>query len=134
MASMLPNEGENMIANLLFAGSSVDRGTGMELGLFTNASITETITAVTLTEPTGGSYARKALANGSWTITGDTASYAMQTFTASGSAMTGSIYGYFVCTTGGTTKRIVDIVVDPNGPYTLLQNDTYDITLNITIA
>jgi hypothetical protein len=133
MAGLLPNEGENLVANLLFKNTSVDRGTNLDLGLFTNTTAPETITAATLTEPTGGSYARKTLTDASWTITADVASYAAQVFTATGSAMTGSIYGYFIVTKG-TTPRIIAIEVDTAGPYTLAQNDTYTITPNITVA
>jgi hypothetical protein len=133
MAGILPDEGEHLVANLLFKNADVDRGTGLQLGLFTNTTAPETITAATLTEPTGGSYARKELTDGSWTVTADTASYALQTFTATGSAYTGSVYGYFVVTKG-TTPRIIAIEVDPLGPYTIAQNESYDVTLHVTVA
>lgn len=132
MAGFLPDEGEVMINDILYAGSSVDRGTGMELGLFTNVGVSaDTITHATLTEPTGTGYARIALANASWTGT-NPKSYPQQTFTVGAGGWTGSVQGYFVCTTGGTAKRIVAIEVDPSGPYTLAANDTYKITLNQT--
>jgi hypothetical protein len=133
MAGLLPNEGENLVATMLFKGSSVDRGTNLDLGLFTNTTAPETITAATLTEPSGGSYARKTLTDGSWTITADTASYVAQVFTATGSAYTGNVYGYFIVTKG-TTPRIIAIEVDTAGPYALAQNDTYTITPNIVVA
>jgi hypothetical protein len=135
MAGLLPAEGEIVIANLLFAGSSADRGTSLELGLFTNSSISNSITHATLTEPTGGDYARKTLANASWTP-GSTSTYAKQTFTPIGTAYTGAIYGYFICTggTGYTNKRIIAIELDPNGPFTLNVSDTYDVTPSITIS
>ena len=47
--------------------------------------------------------------------------------------MTGSIYGYFIVTTG-TTPRIIAIEVDAVGPYTLAQNDSYSVTPNIIVA
>ena len=133
MAGILPNEGETLVANLLFKNADVDRGTDLDIGLFTNTTTPETITAATLTEPTGGSYARKTLTDASWTVTNDIASYAAQVFTATGSAYTGSIYGYFVVTKG-TTPRIIAIELDPAGPYTMAENDTYTITPSITIA
>jgi hypothetical protein len=133
MPGILPNEGEHLVANLLFKNADVDRGTNLQLGLFTNSTISETTAAAALTEPTGGSYARKTLTDGSWTVTNDLATYAAQTFTATGSAFTGSIYGYFIVTTG-TTPRILSIEVDNAGPYTMGQNDTYTITPNITVA
>jgi hypothetical protein len=133
MAGILPNEGEHLVANLLFKNADADRGTDLDIGLFTNTTAPETITAATLTEPTGGSYARKTLTDASWTVTNDTASYAAQTFTATGSAYTGSIYGYFIVTKG-TTPRIISIEVDNAGPYTMAQNDTYTITPTVTVA
>lgn len=133
MAGFLPNEGETLVANLVFKNADVDRGTNLELGLFTNASPTETITEATLTEPTGTGYARITLTDASWTVTNDVASYAEQTFTGGAGGWTGSIQGYFIATTG-TTARIVAIEVDGNGPYTINENDTYKVTPNITIA
>ncbi len=133
MAGLLPNEGEHLVANLLFKNADVDRGTNLDLALFTNTTAPETITAATLTEPTGGSYARITLTDGSWTVTADTATYAAQVFTATGSAYTGSIYGYAIITKG-TTPRIIAIEVDAAGPFTMLQNDTYTITPTIVVA
>jgi len=132
MSGILPTEGENLVAQMIFKNTSVDRGTSTQLVLFTNSSITSAITASALTEPTGGSYARKSLADASWTITGAVASYSPQVFTGSGSAMVGSIKGYAIITTG-TTPRILSIEVDPAGPYTINQNDTYTITPIVTI-
>ena len=133
MAGFTPNEGETLIANLIFANADVDRGTNLELLLFTDTSPGETITAATLTEPTGTGYARIALTDGSWTVTDDTASYALQTFTTGTGGWSGSVQGYAIVTTG-TTPRILTIEVDPNGPYTFNENDTYDVTPNVTIA
>lgn len=134
MAGLLPNEGETLVGNLVFKNADVDRGTNLELLLFTNSTgVDETITAATLTEPTGGGYARKTLTDGSWTVTGDTASYAQQTFTVAGTDYSANVYGYAIVTTG-TTPRIVAVEIDPNGPYTMTVGDTYDITPNITIA
>lgn len=133
MAGILPNEGETLVANLVFKNADVDRGTNMQLLLFTNSTIDETITEATLTEPTGTGYARITLTDASWTVTGDTASYAEQTFTGGAGGWTGSIYGYAIVTTG-TTPRIVAIETDPSGPYTINENDTYKITPNITVA
>jgi len=133
MAGFTPNEGETLIANLIFANADVDRGTNLELLLFTDTSPGETITAATLTEPTGTGYSRITLTDGTWTVTGDTASYPLQTFTTGTGGWTGSVQGYAIVTTG-TTPRILTIEVDPNGPYTFNENDTYDVTPNVTIA
>ena len=133
MAGFTPNEGETLIANLIFANADVDRGTNLELLLFTNSEPGETITAATLTEPTGTGYARIALTDGTWTVIGDTASYPLQTFTTGAGGWTGTVQGYAIVSTG-STPRIVTIEVDPSGPYTFNENDTYDVTPNITIA
>jgi len=133
MAGFTPNEGETLIANLIFANADVDRGTDLELLLFTNSEPGETITAATLTEPTGTGYARIALTDGSWTVTGDTASYPLQTFTTGAGGWSGTVQGYAIVSTG-STPRIVTIEVDHSGPYTFNENDTYDVTPNVTIA
>lgn len=133
MAGFLPDEGEALIGNLVLKNTDVDRGTDLELMLFTNVAPGETITEATLTEPTGTGYARINLTDATWTGSGDTRSYAQQTFTAGAGGWTGSVQGYAIVTKG-TTPRIVAIEVDPSGPYTFNQNDTYDVTPNITFA
>lgn len=129
----LPDEGETINANLVFKNTDVDRGTNIDLGLFTNVAPGETITEATITEPTGTGYAKIVLTDASWTVTADTAAYALQTFTAGAGGWTGSVQGYYLASKG-TTPRLVGIEVDGNGPYTFAENDTYDITANITYA
>ena len=133
MAGFTPNEGETLIANLIFKNADVDRGSSMELGLFTDSAPGESITEATISEPTGGSYARISLADASWSVTSGVASYTLETFTATGGAYTGNIYGYFIATTG-TTARLITVEVDGSGPYTMAENDTYSITPSITIG
>lgn len=133
MAGVVPNDGETLIANLIFKGADANRGGSLQLGLFTNSSLSETTALGDITEPSGGSYARKTLTDASWTVTGDTASYAQQTFTPSGSDYTGSVRGYFIATTG-TTPKLLAYEVDTGGPYTLLNGDNYKVTPNITVA
>jgi hypothetical protein len=131
MSGIVPNEGKHLVAQLIFKNTDVDRGTGLELGLFTNSAIDATITAVSVREPTGGSYLRKALIDANWSVVEDIATYGLQVFTATGAAYTGAVYGYFIITKGAT-PRIVAIEVDATGPYTLAENDTYAITPSIT--
>ncbi len=133
MAGFLPDEGETLVANLVFKNADVDRGTDTELTLFTNVAPAETITEATLTEPTGTGFARINLTDASWSVTGDTASFAEQTFTGGAGGWTGSVQGYAIVTKG-TTPRIVAIEVDAAGPFTINENDTYKITPNITVA
>lgn len=133
MAGVLVNEGENRIANILFDATAVD--SNLYLGLFTNSSgLSETSVLTDITEPTGGSYARKTLARGDWTVTNDTAAFAQQTFTATGSAFTGSIYGYFIATTADTSGVMYGYEIFASGPYTINQNDSIKITPNITVG
>ena len=133
MAGFCPDEGEALIASWTFGNITTDKGTNMELGLFTNAAPGETITEATITEPTGTGYARIALTDGSWTGAADTRSYAQQTFTAGAGGWSGSVQGYFI-SSNGTTARIVVIEVDSNGPYTFAEGDTYKITPQNTFA
>lgn len=135
MAGFTPNEGEELIAQVIFQRTHTDRPADLELGLFTDAAPGETISEATITEPTGGSYARITLTDATWNVTADTADYAQQTFTATGSDYGGAtVQGYFIATKSGGTQRILVIEVDSGGPYDINQDDTYKITPNITIG
>ena len=135
MPGFLPVEGETLIANLLFKLIVTDRDATLELGLFTNTTVTEAITEATITEPTGGSYARKTLTDASWTVANGVASYAALTFTAASTPYSAPIYGYFISTvSAGGTPRLIAVEVDNSGPYTMAANDTYTITPTVTIA
>jgi hypothetical protein len=134
MAGFTPDEGETLIGEVIFERTHIDRAATLELGLFTDASPGETITEATITEPGGGSYARITLTDASWSVAAGVASYAQQTFTATGSDYTGStVQGYFIASVG-TTQRLLVVEVDASGPYDINQDDTYKITPNITIA
>ena len=133
MAGFTPNEAESLVIDMLLKRDLTDRDADLELGLFTDSSPDETITEATISEPTGGSYARKTLTDGSWTGTGDTRSYAQQTFTATGSAYSAPIYGYFIATkSAGGTPRLLLVEIDSGGPYTMNENDTYKVTPSAT--
>ena len=135
MAGFTPDEGETLIGQVIFQRTHADRDATLELGLFTNVAPGETITNATITEPTGTGYARIALTDASWSVTGGVASYAQQTFTGGAGGWAGSIQGYFIASvSAGGTKRLIAIEVDAVGPYTINVNDTYKITPNITIA
>ena len=135
MPGFTPDEGETILAKVIHRRTDPDRDTDLELGLFTNVSPGETITEATITEPTGTGYARINLVDASWSVVGDLASYAQQTFTGGAGGWTGSIQGYFINTkSSGGTKRLYYVEVDPNGPYTINEGDTYKITPNVTIG
>jgi hypothetical protein len=113
MPGITPNEGEALIASIIYNRILTDRDANLELGLFTNPTIDETTTHAALTEPSSGSYARKDLVDGNWQGTADQRTYAAQIFTASGSAMSGDIHGYFIATkAAGGTKRLLHIERD----------------------
>ncbi len=135
MAGIVPNEAEKLIADIIFKRVLTDRDANLELGLFTNSTVSESTTLASITEPTGTGYARKTLTDGSWTGTADTRSYATQTFTAGG-AWTGSVYGYFIATkASGGTPRLLVLEVDPSGPYTFDgSGDYYEVTPVVSVA
>ena len=135
MAGFTPDEGETLIAQVIHQRTHLDRDADLELGLFTNAAPGETIAHAAITEPTGTGYGRITLSDGSWVVAGDTASYPEQTFTGGAGGWTGAVQGYFIATkSAGGSQRLLYVEVDPNGPYTITENDTYKITPNITIA
>jgi len=133
MAGFTPNEGETLIAQVIHQRTHIDRAATLELGLFTDAAPGETITEATIAEPTGGGYARIVLTDASWSVTGDTADYAQQTFTCTGTDYSANVYGYFIASVG-TTQRLLYVEIDASGPYDINVNDTYKITPNITIG
>ena len=134
MAGFTPNEGEHLIANLIYKNADVDRGTGLQLGLLTNTigSLDETSVLADVTEPTGGSYARKTLTDGSWTVTNDNAVYAQQTFTATGGAYSADVTGYFVATTG-TAPKLLHVEFD-SAARTMVEGADYNVDLSNTVA
>lgn len=135
MAGFLPDEGEELLVQMMAQRILTDRDADLELGLFTNVAPGETITEAGITEPTGTGYARITLTDGSWSGSGSARSYPQQTFTAGSGGWTGNIQGYIIATkAAGGTQRLVAIEVDINGPYVLNENDTYKITPTLTGA
>jgi len=132
--AITPNEAQKVMADLIFPQSNADRGTSLELGLMTNsAGLSVASVLADITEPTGGSYARISLTDANWSVDADgTASYAKQTFVASGSAYSADITGFFIATAGTTPKllhfQIEDAVV------TVGANESYSVTPIIDVA
>lgn len=133
MAGFTPNEGEELIGQVIHQRTHVNRAADLELGLFTDATPDETMTHAVIAEPTGGGYARKDLTDASWVQTADVASYAQQTFTCTGTDYSADVYGYFIASKG-TAQKLLYIEIDGNGPYDINVNDTYKITPNITVG
>lgn len=135
MAGFTPDEGEKVIADMIYKRDFTDRDANLELGLFTNAAPDETTTLAAITEPVGTGYGRITLTDALWTGSLDTRSYAKQTFTAGAGGWTGSVRGYFIATkSAGGTPRLLHVEVDPSGPYTFAAGDTYDVTPNNVVA
>lgn len=133
MPGITPNEGEALIADLVYKRVLTDRDANLELGLFTNASVGETTTHAGLTEPTGGTYARKDLTDASWAGAADNRTYAAQVFTATGSAMSGDIHGYFINTkAAGGTKRLMHIERDNLKTVTSITRASATATATVT--
>jgi len=134
MAGVWVTEGKQVAANLVFIHADANRGTTLSLGLFTNSSGLSSASVLSnITEAAGASYARIPLADASWSVTGGVATYAQQTFTAT-VAITGTIYGYFICTTGSVPKLLAYEINTAAGPVTMVIGDTYKITPSITVG
>ena len=135
MAGFTPNEGEELIAQIIHQRIHADRDATLEMLLFDDVAPGETITEATISEVSGTGYARKTLTDASWVVTNDVASYAQQTFTAGAGGWTGDVAGYAIASvSGGGTQRLLYVEIDGSGPYTMAENDTYKVTPNITIS
>jgi len=128
-----PSEGLIIMAELVFKQANVDRGTSLELGLFTNSSgLSASSILADITEPTGGSYARISLTDANWSVDANAlASYVKQTFIASGSAYSAPIYGFFIATTG-TAPKLFHFQVE-DAPTTVDVNESYSVTPQIDL-
>ena len=134
MTGLTTTDGATLFSNMAFKGADANRGSSLQLGLFTNASgLTSATVLASITEPTGGAYARITLADASWSVSAGIASYALQTFTATGSGYTGTIYGYFIASTG-TTPKLLALEIDPSGSFNMAIGDTYAVTPSVTIS
>lgn len=106
-----PNEGENVIALFCYENVTTDRTANLQLGLFTDVEIGETITEALIVEPTGTGYARITLVDATWVITADTAAFPLQTFTTGAGGWTPQVQGYFI-NTNGVTQRLMHVEYD----------------------
>ena len=126
--------GENRVANILFGSTAVDAT--LYMGIYTSPTTEpgETAVVADLTEPSTGGYARQTLTRGSWTVSGSAASYAQQTFSASGASW-GACYGYFVCTSSaGTAGVLLYVEQFANGPYSIGDGDSVKVTPSVSVA
>jgi len=125
------DDGEHRVADILFGDQPVDDT--LYLRLYTNdTEPAETAKLVDVTEVSGNGYSAKALSRGSWTISGEQATYAQQTFEAS--EAWGNVYGYYVATSSGETGVLLAVEHFTNGPYNVQSaGDQIKITPKITI-
>lgn len=75
----------------------------------------------------GNGYSTAGASLAAWTVTGGDATHGDTVFTAAGGAFISPVYGYFI--KQGTTVLCAE--VDPSGPYTITDGDTYTIDLSI---
>jgi hypothetical protein len=130
MAGFLPNEGETWMATNILTNNN------FELRLFTNASVGETDTYGTITQPTNSAVSPSIALNGAdCVVTGDSGAWPQKTFTAPAGGYTGTIRGWFICR-ATSPNQIVSIEMDSNipGGMVMLENDTYKITPIIKFA
>jgi hypothetical protein len=129
-----PEEGQQLIANLIFKQVDSNRGTDLELGSMTNTTgIGETTVYGDITEPTGGNYARYPLLDTGWTISSaGLVSYVKQVFTATVTPYSADITGFFICTTGVAPKLLRVQVEDAAA--NIAVNESYAVTPTIDIG
>lgn len=132
MVAIVPIEGRTLRGNLILRGGDVDRGINLEFGLFTNVGVDETITAAAITEPVGTGYARITLLDANWVETNGIYTYAEQVFTGGAGDWVGDIYGSFIMTTG-TVPRLIGLDLHPAAPHTIVENQNYRVTPQISM-
>lgn len=106
MAGKLVDEGEIRFLEILLGSRNPDGA--LYLGLY-KTPITEpdeTAVLTDLTEPSGYGYSRKTLTRGQWTLNDNVATYALQTFLASGGDW-GDVYGYFIATSMDNSGKLI---------------------------
>lgn len=130
----LCDEGEAEIGDL--ALKKATQYDNLYLGIYT-APTTEPVedaTLTSLTEPSGGGYARIALAYGDWTKVGSVFTQLQKTFTASGAAW-GNCYGYFICTVAtGTAGKLWAVEQFSDGPYNVPDGGAVKVTPKMTFS
>lgn len=127
MALTVPNEGEAQILAWIAAQN-------LQVKLFANdVTPSETDTAATFTEVSGGGYAAKSLTSSDWTVTpGSPASMTSTPQTWTFTAGVGSIYGYFVVATA--TGKLLWAERFTGAPFVMANSgDQTKVTLNFTL-
>ena len=97
IGAVFGDESDKLILDVLLARDLTDRDANLEIGLFTNSTITEQTTLAQITEPSGGGYARQTLTDANWSATNPRTYSPQIAFTATGTYPE-AVYGYFVAT------------------------------------
>ncbi|MDI6752779.1 MAG: hypothetical protein QME78_00105 [Thermodesulfobacteriota bacterium] len=105
--ALLLAEGRNRILGILFGSTGVD--SSLYVGLYRNAARpADNAVLADLSEVSGPGYARRRLYRGSWTVDGSQATYAIQTFLASGGHW-GYVTGFFLATTVNNSGKLLAV-------------------------
>lgn len=128
------DEGENWLLDVALK-KTISQPTNLYLGLYTNTSEpAENATLAGITEPSGGNYARIAIAcGGDWTLSADQITAAQKTFAASGAAW-GNVYGYFLATSSDGTGKLLAVEQFSDGPYNVVDGGSVKVTAKLTCS
>jgi len=125
------DQGENDVLQVYLTQAVAPHST-LYIGLYTNATEPdETATLADIVEPTGTSYARQAIANTDWTVSGSTATATAKTFSPTGEDW-GDVTGYLIATSADNTGILLAVEhFDVAKPLT--DGDQLTITPSITV-
>lgn len=134
-AGFLHNEGRLIMLQVMAGITAVDRGTNLELRLFTAISPTRAVTSTrgTFTEPTLGGYAAIQLPPSSLIAAGvNLTTNVTQTFTANASGYSGgNVLGWLIVTTGVIPRVLASELFD-GGPFAMVAFATLNVTPSLT--
>jgi hypothetical protein len=128
------DEGENWLLDVAIK-QNTSPPTTLYLGLYTNSSEpAENATLTSLTEPSGGGYARISLSCGAdWTLSNDQITAVQKTFAASGAAW-GNVYGYFLATSVDNSGKLLLVEHFSDGPYNVVDGGSVKVTAKLVCA
>lgn len=125
------DEGENWLLDVAFK-KGTSPPTNLYLGLYTNTTEpAEGASLASLTEPSGGGYARIAIAcGGDLTLSNDQVTAAQKIFAASGAAW-GNVYGYFIATSNDGSGKLLAVEQFSDGPYNVVDGGSVKVTAKL---
>ena len=127
------DEGENWLLDVAFK-KNTSPPTNLYLGLYTNSTEpAETATLASLTEPSGGGYARIAIAcGGDWTLSSDQITAAQRPCSVRGGL--GNVYGYFIATSSDGSGKLLAVEQFSDGPYNVVDSGSVKVTPKLIAA